>query len=198
MKMSILFILLCLSGASVFAQSGFEVKSYFGVSGTHVGHKEDLIGLPSVSMEGFKELGFLLSHGIGQKLMLNAGLNYSYSTVQFTPSPCPNCTADYLYAHNPDFEMLSFPIFAEYGLGNFFYAAGGPILDFQLSEGNNISAQSGLGYLVGLGGKVKIEKISFTVFPNYKRHSVINFEKQQGSKDILQEFGVQFGVGYKF
>lgn len=94
--------------------------------------------------------------------------------------------------------MLSFPIFAEYELGNFFYAAGGPILDFQLSEGNNFSDQSGLGYLVGLGGKVKIEKISFNVFPNYKRHSVIPFEKQQREKDILQEFGVQFGVGYKF
>lgn len=51
--------------------------------------------------------------------------------------------------------MLSIPLNAEYELTHFLFVAAGPLLDFQLSEDNNLENQSGLGYLVGLGGKVK-------------------------------------------
>lgn len=89
-------------------------------------------------------------------------------------------------------------MYAEYELTKFLFVAAGPLLDFQLSKDNNFDKQSGLGYLVGLGGKVQKEKFSFTVFPNYKRHSVFPFENNGDAKDILREFGVQFGVGYRF
>ncbi len=198
MKSIFLVICFCFLGASVFAQNGFEVKSFFGFSSTLVGPKQEIVGVGSGNMENLKEFGLILSQEIGQKLRLNSGVNYSFSTVRFVPPPCPNCTSNDLFAHNPSFKMLSIPVFAEYALGDFFYAAAGPILDFQLSEGNNISDQSGLGYLVGLGGKVQKEKFSFSVFPNYKRHSVLPFEDNGNAKDILREFGVQLGLGYKF
>lgn len=198
MKKSILLLCLVLCGISVFAQNGLEVKGYFGISGTLVGPNQDLIGSSSVSMADFREFGLLVSHGIGPKFRINTGVNYSYSTVEFSPAPCPNCFGNSLYVHNPDFEMLSIPVFAEYGLGKYFYAAAGTIIDFQLSEGNNFSDQSGFGYLAGLGARFGGPKLSFTVFPNYKRHSVIPFEQQENLKDVLQEFGVQFGIGYKF
>lgn len=198
MKKSILVIWFCFSGISVFGQGGLEVKGYFGVSATLVGPKQDLTGSSSVSMDGLKEVGLMLSKGIGQKLRINAGVGYANSTVEFSPAPCPNCFADFIFIHNRDFEMLSIPVLAEYALGKYFYGAAGPAVDFQLSEGNNFSDQSGFGYLVGLGARFGGEKLSFIVFPNYKRHSLIPFEKQEGAKDILQEFGIQFGVGYKF
>lgn len=94
--------------------------------------------------------------------------------------------------------MLSIPVYAEYALGKIFYAAAGPILYFQLSEGNNFSGQSGVGFLVGLGGKLKTEKFAFSIFPNYKRHNTIPFEKEGNYKQLLQELGVQLGVGYRF
>lgn len=185
-------------GAFAFAQNGFEVKGYFGISGTSVGPNQDLIGSSSVSMTDFREFGLLVSYGIGQKFRINTGVNYSFSTVQFSPAPCPNCFGNSLFVHNSDFEMLTIPVFAEYGLGKYFYAAAGPIIDFQLSESNNFSDQSGFGYLAGLGVRFGGPKLSFTVFPNYKRHSVIPFEKQENVKDVLQEFSVQFGIGYRF
>ena len=198
MKKSILLIFLVLTGASSFAQKGPEIKGYFGFSSTIVGPKQEFVGISSGNMKNLKEFGLILSQEIGQKLRLNSGVTYSYSTVEFMPPPCFDCLTYVIFPHESDFKMLSIPVFAEFALGDFFYAAAGPILDFQLSEGNNITDQSGLGYLVGFGGKVNTEKFSFSVFPNYKRHSVIPFENNGNAKDILREFGVQFGVGYRF
>ncbi len=198
MKKGILLFYLLLCGVSVYAQEGLELKGYFGFSSTIVGPKQEFVGVSSGNMKNLKEFGLILSQEIGQNLRLNCGVTYSYSRVEFMPPPCPNCGANNLFAHNPDFKMLSIPVFAEYAIGDFFYAAAGPILDFQLSEGNNITDQSGLGYLVGFGGKVNTEKFSFSLFPNYKRHSVIPFEDNGNAKDILREFGIQLGLGYRF
>lgn len=139
-------------------------------------------------MDGFKEVGLMLSKGIGKKLRINAGVGCANSTVEFSPVSFPNCFADFIFIQNRDFEMLSIPVLAEYVLGKYFYGATGPAVDFQHSEWNIFSDQSGFGYLVELGARFGGEKLSFIVFPNYKRYSLIPFEKQEGAKDILHEF----------
>ncbi|WP_339700783.1 hypothetical protein [Algoriphagus aquimarinus] len=176
-----------------------ELKGYFGVSGAMANWNEDLDGASSVTIKNFKEVGVLLSKGIGKNFSLTGGVNSAFATVEFSPPQCPDCFPENtLYAHNPDFGMLSIPVYAEYALGKYFYAAAGPVVDFQLSEGNNFSGQSGVGFLVGLGGKLKTEKFAFSIFPNYKRHNTIPFEKEGNYKQLLQELGVQLGVGYRF
>ena len=199
MKNALLLSFILLISFSVTAQSGLEVKGYFGISGARANWNEDLDGASSVDIKNFKELGILFSKSISDKFSLTGGLNYSFATVDFdanNPS-CINCLS-ILYNHNQDFQMLSIPIYAEYSLWKIFYAAAGPVMDFQLSEGNNFSDQSGVGYLAGIGAKLDTEKFSFSIFPNYKRHNVIPFEKEGNYKQILQEFGLQFGLGYKF
>lgn len=198
-RRSILIVSLLLCAMSVFAQSDLEVKGYFGISGTLVGPKTGMVGTNSGTMDGLKEFGLGLSYGLGQKFRISGGVSYATADVEFTPPPCPDCSAgNQLYAHNSEFEMVSVPIFAEYSLTKFLFVAAGPVVDFQLSEWNNFSDQSGFGYLIGLGGKVQKEKFVFSVFPHYKRHGVMMFEKPQGAKDTLQELGIQFGVGYRF
>lgn len=182
-----------------FAQSPMELKGYFGVSGAVANWNEDLDGASSVTIKNFKEVGVLLSKGIGKNFSLTGGVNYAFATVEFSPPQCPDCFPENtLYAHNRDFGMLSIPVYAEYALGKIFYAAAGPIVDFQLSEGNNFSDQSGVGYLIGMGAKLKTEKLSFIIFPNFKRHNTIPFEREGNYKQVLQELGIQFGVGYSF
>ena len=199
MKKYTFLSLFLLISTAVFAQSGFEVKGYFGVSGALANRKVDLEGASSVEIQNFKEVGILLSRNLGEKFSLTGGLNYSFASVKFRIPQCPNCYPEQtLYAHNPDFGMLSIPIYAEYALGKYFYAAAGPLVDFQLSEGNNFSDQSGFGYLVGLGAKLNTDKLSFSVFPNYKRHSAIPFDNSPKYKHVLQEMGIQLGVGYSF
>ncbi len=199
MKKALLFSAFLLVGFSVKAQSALEVKGYFGVSGAMANWNENLDGASSVEMENFKEVGVLLSKSISDKFSLSGGVNYSFASVIYSPNlpPCFNCLS-IIIRHNPDFKMLSIPVYAEYSLGKIFYAAAGPIVDVQLSEGNNFSNQSGVGYLVGLGAKLNTDKLTFSLFPNYKRHNVISFEKEGNYKQILQEIGVQFGVGYMF
>lgn len=198
MKNTLLLLFVLLICFSVTAQSGLEVKGYFGVSGAMANWNEDLDGASSVDIENLREVGVLLSKNISEKFSLSGGLNYSFAKVDFSPNfpPCLYCL--YGYSHNPDFKMLSIPVYAEYAIGKIFYAAAGPVVDFQLSEGNNFSDQSGIGYLIGLGAKLNADKFSFSIFPNYKRHNVIPFEKEGNYKQILQEIGFQFGVGYQF
>jgi hypothetical protein len=203
MKFNLLLVFLLLCGNVAFGQSGLEVKGYYGVSGTLVGPDANLAGGSSVEMDGFREFGVMLSSGVGGKFRLNGGLSYAYSSAEGGNNYCALCgesefpNPNLPNSYNQDFRMLSIPVYAEYELTNFLFVAAGPLLDFQLSEGNNFDDQSGLGYLVGLGGKVGTEKFTFSVFPNYKRHAVIHFDKPQGYKDFLQEFGLQLGVGYR-
>lgn len=197
MKNALLLSLILLIGFSVKAQSALEVKGYFGFSGAMANWNENLDGASSVDIESFKEVGVLLSKSISEKFSLSGGLNYSFAEVLI--NSCALCNDTGLpFPYNRSFKMLSIPIYAEYALGRIFYAAAGPVLDFQLSEGNNFSDQSGFGYLVGLGAKLNSEKLSFSIFPNYKRHNVIPFEKEGNYKQVLQELGVQLGVGYQF
>lgn len=199
MKNALLLSFILLISFSVTAQSGLEVKGYVGASGAMANWNEDLDGASSVTIKNFKEVGVLLSKEIGKNFTLTSGVNYAFAKVEFSPPQCPDCFPENtLYAHNPDFGMLSIPVYAEYTLGKYFYAAAGPVVDFQLSKGNNFSDQSGVGYLVGVGAKLDAEKLSFSIFPNYKRHNVISFEKEGNYKQVLQELGVQFGVGYHF
>ncbi|WP_339751010.1 hypothetical protein [Algoriphagus aquimarinus] len=199
MKNAYLLCFILLISFSATAQSGLGVKGYFGASGAMANWNEDLDGASSVDIENLREVGVLFSKSISEKFSVSAGMNYSFANVVFSPNipPCFNCLS-ISFNHNPDFKMLSIPVYAEYALGKIFYTAAGPILDFQLSEGNNFSDQSGMGFLVGLGAKVKTEKLTFSVFPNYKRHNTIPFEKEGNYKQVLQELGVQLGVGYSF
>lgn len=204
MKKYIFLSFFLLMGFTVFAQSDFEVKGYFGTSWARADRKVDLIGSSSVQIKNFNEVGVLLSKGIGEKFKLTGGLNYSFAQIKYIPNfpPCINCL--YGYSHNSDFKLLSIPIYAEYSISRFFYLAAGPLVDFQMSEGNNFSNQSGIGYLVGFGSRVSKEKFTFSVFPNYKRHGVIErypvnpFDNSDKYKHILEELGIQFGLAYKF
>lgn len=197
MKNALLLSFILLISFSVTAQSGLEVKGYFGISGAMANWDTPLDGASSVDIENFMEFGVLFSKSISDKFSLTGGLNYSFATAEI--NSCALCNETGLpYPYNRDFEMLSIPVKVEYALGKIFYASAGPIVDFQLSEGNNFSDQSGVGYLVGLGAKLNTDKLSFSIFPNYKRHNVIPFEKEGNYKQILQEIGVQLGVGYLF
>lgn len=197
MKRNVLLIFMIFNSAFAFAQNDFELKAYFGLSGAQVGIIADVSVESSVKMKGFREFGLMLSSGIGGKFRLNGGLTYAYSKMEFQCDLC-NSWSDLPNPYDKDFRMLSLPVFAEYELTKFLFVAAGPLLDFQLSENNYLEDQSGLGYLVGLGGKVRTDRFTFSVFPNYKRHAVVPFEKQDGYKVLLQEFGLQFGVAYRF
>lgn len=141
-------------------KDGLELTGYFGVSATRERTNADRVGSSSVEVE---EFSVLLSKGIGRKFRLNGGLSDAYGSVEF------HCALgnepDLPNSYNQDFRMLSIPVFAEYGLTKFLFVSAGAVVDFQLFEDDNFDIQSGIGYLVGIGGKVHVEKFTFLVFP---------------------------------
>ena len=68
------------------------------------------------------------------------------------------------------------------------------MLDIQRSE-NPSYDQSGIGYLLGIGAEHYFKKVVVFVHPHFKSHATIPFESTNYN---LTEFGVQFGMGYKF
>jgi hypothetical protein len=198
MKKQLLLLTFCFIAISAIGQSKFAIRGIGGVSGTRVATTKDYIGLGSVDMRDFTEFGIILSRKLGENLSINSGVSYLNSQVDFIPgSSCPNCS-QILIAHNQDFSMISIPIFAEYALGKVFFFSGGPVVDFQLSEGNNFDDLSGLGYFVGMGAKMALGSFDLSILPNYKRHGVVPFEKNEGAKYVLQELGMQLRLGYNF
>jgi len=192
--------LVCVLGVhfGIFAQSSLEIKGYFGISGTHLARKAEIVGVGGVEMNTLNEFGFLFSKRISERFRLTGGVGYSLSEVRFQFPPCPNCSNELSIDSNSDFRMLSFPIYAEYGIGKYFYAAAGPIVDLEFSNEETYSDQSGIGYLIGFGAKLQSEKFTFSIFPNYKRHGMIPFDNTSKFKHVLQELGVQVGVRYGF
>lgn len=139
--------------------------------------------------------GLFFSKSQSEKFRISSGVGYTYGKVDF----CPICfEIQILFIYERDFQMIAVPVYQEFALGKILYLTGGPVLDFQQSEGNNISDQSDLGYLVGFGARTPLGKFDFSLFPNYKRHGVVPFEEPKNSKFILQELGVQFGIGFNF
>lgn len=180
------------------AQSGIELRAYYGISGSSVARKVELVGASDVEMNRVMELGFTASRSMGEKVRVNTGINYTFGKVSYISNspPCVNCLIG--YDHNPNFRMVSVPLFGEIALGKVFYAGAGPLVDFQLSEKNNFTRQSGLGYLVGLGARASAGNFVFSLFSNYKRHGVAPFVRSMSQKFIFQELGMQMRVGYRF
>ncbi|GMQ24766.1 hypothetical protein Aoki45_14480 [Algoriphagus sp. oki45] len=200
MKKTAFFFLFSIIFFGANAQSGLSVQGYYGKSGSGLSRKTELVGVSSPSMDQVSSFGLILSKDLGSKFRLSTGLSYTYGTVDFSFN-CPNCITTgpgFLVAHNPDFSMLSVPVYGEFILGKVFYLAVGPLLDFQLSEGNNFSDQSGLGYLLGLGARIPVANWFFSLQSNYKRHGVAPFENPGIREFIFQELGLQVGLGYTF
>ena len=57
--------------------------------------------------------------------------------------------------------------------------------------------KEGFGYGIGFGGKYSFDKFLIYLNPNFKRHSVVPFEKENYHQK-LTEFGIQLGIGYEF
>lgn len=182
----ILFSLKCLS------QNKNELRVYYGITDTELLRNDDLIGAGSTDAENFSEFGLRYLRTISGKLALETGFNYSSGTMIINPA----FMGEPVVSRKENFELISIPLFANYTLWNYFFINGGPMLDFQISD-NSFDSQNGIGYSLGVGAKYSVKNFNIYLNPNFKRHALIPFEKENYHQK-LTEFGIQLGVGYKF
>jgi len=182
----ILFSLNC------FSQKKNELRVYYGISDSELLRNDELTGAGSTDLKSFSEFGLKYLRNINNKLALETGFNYSNATIIIKPP----FMGEQVASRKENFELISIPLYANYTLWNYFFINGGPMIDFQISD-NSTDSQDGIGYSLGVGGKYSVKNFNFYLNPNFKRHALIPFDKENNHQK-LTEFGIQVGIGYKF
>ena len=175
----------------VFSQNNNEIRIYYGISDTEF-LREPLLGGAGYRSQDHNELGIKYIRQVFDNFSLETGVNYAYSDIKITPE----FMGTPVESRYEKLEIISIPIYANYTLWKYVFVNGGPIVDFQVSE-NSTDKQSGIGYSLGFGAKYYFNNVSVYINPNFKRHAVIPFEKENNHQK-LTEFGMQFGVGFSF
>jgi len=189
---ALITLIITIISIQCYSQNSNEFRVYYGFVDSKLLTKTDLDGGGSYENENSYEFGFKYLRKISGNLFLESGINYLSTQVKITPAP----TGLPANSQSEDLKMISIPIYANYTFGKYFFINAGPILDFQNSQ-KSFDSQSGIGYSIGVGGKYDFDRFSIFVNPNYKRHSLIPFEKENNHQK-LTEFGIQVGLGYGF
>ena len=189
---TLITLIVTLISIQCYSQNSNEFRIYYGFIDSKLLRNAELDGGASYENENSYEFGFKYLRKISGKLFLESGINYMSTQVKINPPPA-------IFPANSrteDLKIISIPIYANYTFGNYFFVNAGPILDFQNSQ-KSFDSQSGIGYSIGVGGKYDLDRFSIFVNPNFKRHSLIPFEKENNHQK-LTEFGIQVGLGYSF
>ena len=185
-------IIILLLNLKCFSQQSNEVRTYFGFIDSKLLRSENFDGGASYSNENSYEFGVKYLKKLTPKLSIETGINFMSSKVKISP----NLIGANIEPYYENLKMISIPMFINYSIGKYFFLNGGPVLDVQKST-ELFDSQSGFGYGIGFGGKYSFEKFLIYLNPNFKRHSVVPFEKENYHQK-LTEFGIQLGIGYKF
>lgn len=196
MKNTKLFLTLFISIMTIqsYSQNSNEFRIYYGISDAELLRNQNLDGAGSSDISNFNEFGIKYLKQLFDNFQIETGINYSKYDVKITPAPTLGGPA--IQSRYEKSEIVSIPIYANYTFWKYLFINGGPVFDFQTSD-NSTDSQSGIGYSLGIGGKYDFDKIIIFLNPNFKRHSVIPFEKENHHQK-LTELGIQFGIGYKF
>jgi hypothetical protein len=189
--------ILVLLSSGAFAQNSFYGKIYYGISDAAMLAKEEMIGggIIGYDPEGFREYGFLVGKELAKKWAIEAGLNFAAADMIWKLGHSMSLAQDAsVLVPFERFQMTSIPILMRYTIFPFLYVNAGPMLGIQRTDNPDYN-QSGIGYLLGIGGEHYFNRVGFFVHPHFKRHATIPFETTNYN---LTEFGLQFGVGYKF
>ena len=189
---ALITLIVTLISIQCYSQNSNEFRIYYGFVNSKLLTNSDLDGGAGYENENSYEFGFKYLRKISGKLFLESGINYLSTQVRITTA----LTGLPFSSRTEELKMISIPIYANYTFGNYFFINGGPILDFQNFK-KSFDSQSGIGYSIGVGGKYDFDKFSIFVNPNYKRHSLIPFEKESNHQK-LTEFGIQVGLRYGF
>jgi len=184
---------------SAFSQRNYEIQVYYGFPTAQMRWTQDLTGIASTELSQPVDIGLRYKFQLNNRFGLFTGLQYFQTTKIINISGGGMPIAGPTRFEEP-LEILSIPVLVEYGFLKYLYLAAGPQIDIQLTDDRYTSQdQDGIGYIVGLGGRVQREKLSFFVFPNFSRHSWIPFKNREfSSRQVLEVFSLQMGVGYSF
>lgn len=196
MKSKVLFFMMFI-GALSFAQKKNQVKVYYGFSDagySSIKQPEDKIGGCSIRTLGFyiNSIGVRYNRKISKHFRFETGLNYFSSNVNVEIDchcdPPMSCGNTYPKIEKDKIQLLTIPITLIAEIGNYFYINGGFLLDLQVNKPKYLTSQSGIGGVLGIGGKYDYKDFTFFVNPELEIHRLIGFTNEEDTKLDEPEF----------
>jgi len=191
MKKAGIVLIFMLVGIISFAQSKHTFSFYFG--------KADDMKYPTLtgdwqSPNQSYSVEVAYSHAVYRQISIETGIRYSEHEIETKFNAEPWLPAVYGKLH-----LMSIPVRLKVSFLKFFFCNAGLTydIDFNRDKLYPLEDQSGIGYELGIGFKVNIKKLNFSINPIFRKHSFMAF-KQGMNKTNLIEIGYKFGIGYSF
>ncbi len=139
-------------------------------------------------------IGLVYDRKLYKWFRLEAGFKYVYSfyNIDFQKFPFVKERKNKLF-------MFNFPLVLSAEFQKYFYIKGGMTFDFQINKSKKFDDQSGIGGIIGLGGKYDYQDYTFSLGIQYQTRKVLkSFTKLGHYPNYLHQFGVNLSFGYNF
>ena len=161
---------------------------------------DKLLGEPSSSVWAYSQInnsaavGVTYLHQLNSLFDLETGVELMVYQMELGSVSIPNFSNTNISETR---LMINLPLTARYYFLNYLFANGGLLLDVDWSKNKEISNQSGIGIMGGLGFNYDF-KFGGSVFvnPYVKLHSLIPFGSWENHQHVL-DAGVRVGVMYR-
>jgi len=203
MKRTILFLLIVLPFAALFAQEKEFDRSI--MAGVYAGGGINMpvrlttkyITEETSPWHGFESLsaGVRFSGMVSPEYRIEIAACWSFHKIGFELSP-PIYDESKIYTET--FETISIPVtFKRYLRNNFFFSAG-TMVDFALNgKPVRLDAQTGFGLTIGAGREIRTRWVTIDFSPGLELHSVVPFNEDNYHQRLLVA-GVKIGFSYNF
>lgn len=167
----------------------------FGISFSSFGGGDfftfaSLDGGGSYSSKSFYAFGLNYMRDINRWLEFETGIEYSRNKYTIHSS-LPD-----MKSYKSSVNLINIPFTVRVNFWKYFFANGGGLIDIDLTKNRDVDRQTGLGVMMGVGGKYDFSS-GFSVFANpyFKIHSLLSFD-MESTHYRLGNAGVRIGVMY--
>ncbi|TDE18168.1 hypothetical protein [Dyadobacter psychrotolerans] len=194
MKKLILTVLIFSAGFMLTAQAQSKIYATYSYSIAAPVYNQGVAGGGSFDGKAASSVGLRYLIKNGKVLSLETGLEYGFFNYERGPAFYPGLD---MTSKSEKLNLITVPVYANVTFLKYLFVNGGALVDFEVNKKNTIQKQSGLGFGLGIGGKLDLGHFSMMVNPFVQRHALIPFEKL-GTRQSLMNAGVRIGVGYAF
>lgn len=183
-----------LAAISIHAQQRY-ISAHYGMAGNALIRYQSLDGAASYEGKGATMFGIRYRQSISNTFDIEAGAEYVKNRIEITPAFHPGID---MTPREAEIELVSFPVFLRHEMLDYLFVHGGMLIDVEINRKTDQSTdnQSGLGFGLGLGGRLPAGNFEFFVDPFINLRAVLPFEKDNHHQHLL-EGGVKLGVGYR-
>ena len=186
MKFKFLLITLVFLSINAFSQSKNNISLVYGIANDD-GDNHGVIGDYGYNTKRGMMYGFSYTRSLSKSFSIETGLLYSVNNIELTTiGPAGGI-------YDQKLDMLSIPVYAKLTFLKYVFAQWGVTLDHETNYSANsiIDDQSGVGIVLGIGGKYNFGPVSVFANPFFCRHAL-------SVQNNLVETGIKFGLGYNF